>query len=66
MGTRATIEGLTNIQYVSSPTRVQAQWRIAGRAILRLKLLDIFVEAGFVGDMATGELQDALSTEGMF
>jgi len=66
MGTRTAIEGLTNIQHISSTTRVQTQWRIAGWAILRLKLLDVFVKAGFVGDMATGELQNALSTQCMF
>jgi hypothetical protein len=30
---------------------------------LRLEFLDIFVETSFVGDMAAGELQDALATK---
>jgi hypothetical protein len=33
--------------------------------VLRLKFLDVFVEAGFVGYMAAGELQYALATQGM-
>ena len=66
MGARTTVEFLTNVQHIASSARVQAQWRIARRAVLRLELLDILVEAGLVGHMAARELQDPLATKSMF
>jgi hypothetical protein len=65
LGARTTIEFLTNIQHVASSACIQAQWRIARRAILRLELLDVLVEACFVGHMAARELQYPLAAKGV-
>jgi hypothetical protein len=66
MGARTTVEFLTNIQHIASSTGVQAQWCIARRAVLRLELLDVLVEAGLVGHMAARELQYPLATKSVF
>jgi len=66
MGGRTTVEFLTNIQHIASSACVQAQWRIARRAVLRLELLDILIEASFVGHMAARELQYPLATKSVF
>lgn len=57
---------LTQIQDVAASACVQAQRRIARWAVLRFKLFDVLVKAGFVGDVGAGELQHALSAEGVF
>lgn len=66
LGAQTTGDLLTDIQHISSTARVQAQWRIAGWAVLRLELLDVLVEAGLVRDVGAGELEDALAAQGVF
>jgi hypothetical protein len=57
---------LTQIQDVAASARVQAQRRIACWAILRFEFFNVLVKAGFVGDVGAGELQHALSAQGVF
>lgn len=56
----------TNIQNISTATRIQTEGSIARWAVLRLKLADVLVKACFVGHVATGELENALAAQGMF
>jgi hypothetical protein len=65
LGARTTVEFLTNVQHIPPSACIQAQWRIARRAVLRLELLDVLVEARFVGHMAARELQYPLTAKGM-
>lgn len=65
LGARTTVESLTNVQHIPSSACIQAQWRIARRAVLRLELLDVLVEARFVGHMAARELQYPLAAKGV-
>ena len=55
----------TQVEDVAPPTRIEPQGRVAGGAVLRFELLDVFVETGLVGDVAAGELQDAFAAEGV-
>lgn len=66
LGRRTIIETLTNIQHISSTARVQAKRRIAGWAVLRIKFLDVLVEACLMRDVTAGELEDALAAQGVF
>lgn len=54
----------TKVQTTSS-TRVYAEGRVAGWTFLRLELFDVFVKAGFVGDVGAGHLQDAFAPQGV-
>ena len=56
---------LTEIENVPPSEGVQAQRRLARRAVLRIGVPDVFIEAGFMSDMTTRELQHPLSSQGM-
>lgn len=53
----------TDIQDIPTATRIQAKWRIACWAVLRLIFPDKLVKTCLVGDMTAGELQDSLSPQ---
>jgi hypothetical protein len=56
----------TEVQDVAPPTGVEAQWGVALGTVLGFDLLDVFVEAGLVRDVAAGKLQDALAAQRVF
>ena len=60
------MHSLTNIKDVAAAAGVEAEWRIACRAVMRVKLFHILVEAGAMRDVSAGELEDALAAKRMF
>jgi hypothetical protein len=66
MGTRTTVESLTNIQHIPTSACIEAQWRMARRAILRFELFDVLVETRFMGYVAAGELKNPLAAKCVF
>jgi hypothetical protein len=66
MGARTAVELLTNVQNISSSACIQTEGCIAGWTILRFELFDVLVEAGFMRDMSTRELEDPLATQRVF
>lgn len=57
------IEGRTNVNHIAASARVEVQWRVASRAVLRVEFADELVETSFVRHMRTGELQHALASQ---
>lgn len=47
---------LTQVQHISPSAGIEPQRGVAGRTELRVKLFDVFVEAGLVRDMAARKL----------
>jgi hypothetical protein len=57
--------GVTKVQ-IAAPAGIESQWSVTRRTFLGFELLDKLVEARFVGDMATRQLQNALSAQRVF
>ena len=61
----ARLKRRTKVEHVAPSAGIQAERRVARWAVLRVKLLDVLVEAGLVGDMTAGKLEDTLAAKGM-
>lgn len=55
----------TNIQNISASACIKSKRCIASRAMLRVDLANIFIEAGLMSNMLATELQDPLSSQCM-
>lgn len=55
----------TNVNDVPTTARVETEGSTTFRALARVEMADVLVEAGLVGDVGAAQLQHALALEGV-